>query len=148
LKNIYHENKLFAILKLSFVTFLFLLFLIFFGLPSFELYLKKGILVSESTDISVDDTIAPPALTVCAQNKESDFGWKKNLLSSDMNPTFSLYDNFCSELVGDQFVICINDATYSFNETVFDFMLGTTKYTGQGNFTSAILEQEFAILWK
>ena len=92
-------NKLFAILKLSFSTFLFLFFLIFFGLPSFELYLKKGILVSESTDLSVDDKIAPPAITVCAQNKESDFGWKKNHLSSDMTPNFSFYDTFALNLL-------------------------------------------------
>ena len=68
-------KKVLPILKLCFVIFLYLLFLIHFGLPSLKLYLKKGILVSESIDVSIDGKIAPPAITICAQNKESDFGW-------------------------------------------------------------------------
>ena len=122
-------KKLFAILKLSFVTLLFLFFVMFFGLPSFKLYLKKGILVSESTDMSVDNKIIPPAITICAKNKASDFGWKGSLLN--ITSEFSFYETFCSELEGDKLMMCINDETYSLNETVDGVMLGTTLYTGR-----------------
>ena len=68
-------------------------------------------MVTESTETFPDNKIEAPAITICPQNRESNYGWKNSsetMRNTDMD---SFYEIFCSELEGEPLLQCIADNT-------------------------------------
>ena len=123
--------------KLCFIALLFIIFLKYFGFPSLGLYLKKGVMTTTTTEEAADDKVEAPAITICPQNKESNFGWKNSLGSRRLHNGMSFLGIFCSGLEGSELVSCINNNTYSIVESQIDINSSTT-YVGQKNISTEI----------
>jgi hypothetical protein len=121
--------------KLVFIISLFLIFFFNFGLPSFEMFMKKGVFIRVSKDTSLDSKLTSPAITFCAGNLDHENGWKNfsQSLSLDKN---SVYGNVCQGKEDDQLVSCIDDRTYTFDEAILLTKIDNDVGKFKSNFTT------------
>ena len=103
--------------KILFISLLFFVFIFWFGFPSLEKYLKKGVIVQISKDSSSDGKVQAPAATLCALNQTTGKGWK---MSNNVTDYDSMY-NICKESDGVNLTACINASTYSLDEILPGF---------------------------
>ena len=68
--------KLFIILKLLFSIFLLLIFVFYFGLPSWEKFQAEEVMNNRRMLINKGNDSITPALTICATNPGTHSGWK------------------------------------------------------------------------
>ena len=126
-----------ALCKFIFIISLFLVFFYNFGLPSFEMYMRKGVIVRVSKDTSLDSKLASPAITFCAGNLEYESGWKNSSQSLSLGDN-SIYGNICPGKEDDQLLSCIDDETYTFDEVILLTKIDNDVGKFKGNFTTDI----------
>ena len=98
-----------VILKFVFTFTLLLIFFFYFGLPSWNKFQAKEVLINKRKIITSD--IAPPAITFCTTN-----AWKN---ASDSNVSESLIVSHCNESNSfEEALECIENETYNLTETV------------------------------
>ena len=105
------SEKFFFYLKIIFQIVLFVIFLAFFGFPSYEKYLRK-----ETVTISTEELtngFEPPALTISAVNKRG-IGWKRG---SDTFASFH-FEEHCSSIGISSLKECIELDTYNLTDIV------------------------------
>ena len=68
------KNIVFKIVQFVFVTVQIYLFIVYFGLPSWDKYQAKGTLITEQ--IVPNDLKNPAGVTVCPRNSAQGSGWK------------------------------------------------------------------------
>ena len=106
--------KLLILAKLAFSTALLVLFLRFFGLPSWAKF-QAGEVMTNRRMLRSNDSIAP-ALTICALDRESKQGWKYEERIPKQMKNANYLVNFCNGTK--QVVKCVNSNTYNLRETV------------------------------
>ena len=105
------SEKFFLYLKIIFQIVLFVIFLAFFGFPSYEKYLRK-----ETVTISTEELtngFEPPALTISAVNKQG-IGWKRGY---DTWASFH-FEEHCSSIGISSLKECIKQDTYNLTDIV------------------------------
>ena len=95
--------------KLFIQGILLIIFLIYFGLPSFKRYQEKKVL--KASLIKSTEGVPAPAITVCARDPGTFTGWKSNH-SNAVKGDF--VKHYCEENITN----CIETNTYSMNEII------------------------------
>ena len=109
--------KLLILLKCLFSTTLLIVFFFFFGIPSFNKFQAREVLINKRK-INTED-IAPPAITFCSGD-----GWKN--VSDDSSNTEIQDYGFDSEILKhcqesntfEEVLECIDTKTYNLTETI------------------------------
>ena len=119
--SIYNRNEksaFFVIARLIVQTWLFGMFLHFFGRPAVERYLDRKVMVVTSRR-ETGGTQAP-ALTILVRGSDTQNGWKKDISTSKF-----FVDSLCSDIGTNQSIIgCIKGNTYDLSEISQSVNLG------------------------
>ena len=83
-----------GILRVSFIAILFLVFGWQFAYPSVKKFVQSGVLTDKSWERR--KTEDSPAITLCALNKATSFGWKDSANDSLMM-SISAFEMFCNQ---------------------------------------------------
>ena len=106
----------YSVLKTLFVITLFLMFLIFFGVPSTQHYLNKAVFI-EVDNLEFDD-LEFPVISLCPLNPSSHSSNKGGWLKEDWMEKLCTRDNFSSS------VQCIKQSLYDLDESIFNVTRG------------------------
>ena len=92
-------------------------------------------MVRVSKEISHDNLLQAPTVTICESNEEYGNDWENSSLSynADGN-SFDL--DVCGGHEGDLLLSCSNNQTYTLAEIIFDAKIGDRVVDLQSNFTS------------
>ena len=85
--------------KVLFILILFVIFLVFFGIPSMIEFQDDGVFIKVSKYYPSDGAVPAPAATICAENPVTGIGWKSAANTS--TSAESLFETACEGLDGD-----------------------------------------------
>ena len=114
--------RLKVISKGFFLATLLVLFLVIFGKPSMERYFNEDVTSAVLKEKS-EEGVAMPAITLCAINKESLTGWKDG--NVDLSDPYRFLERECNSSSVPEIYECIDDKTYTLNETILASSLET-----------------------
>ena len=89
--------------------------------------------MSVSKEISKDDKIKAPAITICALNNETETGWKNS--NSSYSKNASTFESVCQGVDDALLISCINNGTYDFDEVIKGVMIDNAGSLNKGSFT-------------
>ena len=112
------SEKFFFLLRIIFQIVLFVIFLAFFGFPSYEKYLRKETVIISTEELT--DGFEPPALTISAVNKRG-IGWKRG---SDTWASFH-FEEHCSSIGISSLEECVEQDTYILTDIVKGAQFGS-----------------------
>ena len=160
-----NPSKAETIIRLSFSTFLLVIFICKFAYPSLRKYLDAGVFIDRSwTRMEISDL---PSVTLCALNKVTGRGWKNETLTDEDLMKPSIEFNCGSHVKMDSVIKCINNETFDITETiqpsnnsallpkshfinpVNPYWMSDITYANQGTNThqSSIFYQDFLLLF-
>ena len=117
--------------KNIFTGILFLLFLYLFGIPAIEKFTRRSVFIRKETR---KHDFQLPVLTVCSSN-EVGSGWKKSNYRSLKNTL----ENVCNtSKTFRKMIKCVNDRTYSLEETVSMKLKHTTPPFNESSWTEDV----------
>ena len=97
----------------------------FFGLQSLAQYRdEKTVVISSEIDLG---EIPAPSVTVCATNKNTQMGFKDDLLTTYDYPTSEIIGDLCEGLVANDIVDCIENNTFNLSTAVHRASKGFSK---------------------
>ena len=130
-------------IKLFVITMLFLIFLLLFGIPSVNKYIKNESLEVVSVDSeSSYKPILAPSIVICPTNPNTSIGWKieKKILDSlTILDSLQFYKFICGSV--ENLPDCILDKSYSLEESIFRFTSAGSRFKefpSLGHFTTDI----------
>ena len=118
--------------KLIFITFLAVIFILFFGYPSFIKYQKKATVFTETK--VTHDLNNPPVITVFAWRGVILNGWKNGTYINSINSKDLCNASDTFETI----VKCINDKTFKYDEIIQQATNGKNNITKESFWTEEI----------
>ena len=130
-------------LKFFVINLLFLVFLLLFGIPSLNKYMKNESLevVSVDSESSYKPVLAP-SIVICPTNPNTSIGWKieKEILDTvSISDSLQFYKFICGS--AENLSDCILDKSYSLEESIFRFTSAGSRFKefqSLGHFTTDI----------
>ena len=86
-----------GILRIFFIAILFLVFGWQFAYPSVKKFVESGVLIDKSWERR--KTKDSPAITICALNKSTTYGWK-HAANESLMWSISAFEMFCNQSAG------------------------------------------------
>ena len=103
--------------KFTIHCILFLIFLIYFGIPSVERYQDKKVVVT-SVNVKTEN-IPSPGITICTMNEQGN-GFK----NFNITPGVAIVRQVCKNETGQDIANCINNETFDFASSLKNVFLG------------------------